>query len=136
MEKIYVFAFLVFSIIFVSSCSSEKVEVKTEEDDMVEETDSVSIEVNEEKEGPVFTYKTGENSALRPPEIYLTLTGDPVQIAGRGFAKFKGSVTGEFSIALIEMGGKCEVVSCGDVVGKYVIEEISSNYVKLSIYDQ
>jgi hypothetical protein len=79
MEKILIFVFLVFAAVFVSSCSSEKVEVKTESevDDEIDSIGNVSAEINSE-EGPIFTYKTGENMTSGPPEIYLTITGEPV----------------------------------------------------------
>ena len=128
MRKRRIGLILVCMSVFVSSCAG-RVEVKkeaTEGDD-----EEVTVEAETITSEAIFTYNSGKNLPCALPEIDLTLSGEPIQIMDQGFIKLRGVILGESPAALVEIAGKGVLVKVRDKIGGYVVEEISSERVRL-----
>jgi hypothetical protein len=114
--------------LFVSSCAGRG-EVGKEApagDDEV-----VTVEAETMTSEAIFTYNSGKNLPCALPEIDLTLSGEPIQIMDQGFIKLRGLILGESPAALVEIAGKGVLLKICDKIGGYVVEEITSERVRL-----
>jgi len=122
-----------FAVLFaLSSCSPSN--VRTEDPKPMADDDAeVSVPTVEAaaEEGPVFTYDDNKIAGDNVPEIYLTYSSEPVSIPGRGYVKFKGAITGERPVAVVEIAGKGAVLGLGDAIGDYAVTEIKEGSLRL-----
>ena len=92
----------------------------------VQESATPEASTNDRK--PIYVY--GQKSDLS--RITLHFTDDPISIS-RGYIKLKGIISGEDPQALIEVGGKGEILSTGEKLGEYQIVSISNEEVELCL---
>lgn len=132
MKRWFVCFMLGMSLFLVASCSSNNVkpeDPRPAPDDEPEQAIPTAEAAPEE--GPIFTYEGDKISGPAEPEIYLTFQSEPVQIPGQGYVKFKGAITGDRPVAVVEIAGKGVVLNLGERVGEYVVRQITEGYVRL-----
>ena len=119
---------LIFSALFLVSCSSpqEKVEIESANDDAEFIEEAVSPEVSTRQ--PIFVYKN--QSPKVSEEITLRLNAEPLLLPS-GYVRLVGVVSGGRPIACLEIGGRGLCVEIGEEISGYRIVGISKNAIYL-----